>query len=168
MVPRRDALLGNTFETRKTSSRLPAIASAITSSASPYISAVSIWVMPSSMPRRSAATALLRSPRSMYQVPCPITDTSGPWMPNFFCFKIASTTDDATQSMAAIVYQRIPGGQAAHPVAEAGNLGTIRRAFRRNQPIAQARSFADAVAAITGMVAQSADNQCIDLALDQL
>src|SRR5471030_3290324 len=40
MVPRRDALPGSTFETRKTSSRLPAIASAITGSASPYISAV--------------------------------------------------------------------------------------------------------------------------------
>ena len=31
MVPRREALLGNTFETRKISSRRPAIASAITS-----------------------------------------------------------------------------------------------------------------------------------------
>src|SRR4051794_11682219 len=83
MVPRRDALLGNTFETRKTPSRFPAMASAITSSASPYISAVSIWVMPRSMPRCNAAMALLRSPRSRYQVPCPITDTSGPLVPNF-------------------------------------------------------------------------------------
>jgi hypothetical protein len=55
----------------------PAIASAITSSASPYISAVSMWVMPSSMPRRSAAAALLRSLRSTYQVPCPLIVTSG-------------------------------------------------------------------------------------------
>ena len=48
MVPRREALLGNTFETRNSFSRgRPAIASAITGSASPYISAVSICVMPS-------------------------------------------------------------------------------------------------------------------------
>ncbi len=48
MVPRREALLGSTLETRKTFSRgKPAMASAITSSASPYISAVSICVMPS-------------------------------------------------------------------------------------------------------------------------
>ena len=86
MVPRREALLGSTFETRKSSSRLPAIASAMTSSASPYISAVSIWVMPSSMPRRSAATARLRSPRSRYQVPCPITETSGPLAAEFLSF----------------------------------------------------------------------------------
>ena len=42
-VPRRDALLGSTFETRNTSSRRPAIASPTTASASPYISAVSMW-----------------------------------------------------------------------------------------------------------------------------
>src|SRR5450631_3142892 len=86
MVPRRDALPGNTFETRKISSRRPAMASAITSSASPYISAVSIWVMPRSMPRVKLATALLRSPRSIYQVPCPITDAVGPPPPNLRCF----------------------------------------------------------------------------------
>jgi hypothetical protein len=87
MVPRREALLGNTFETRKISSRRPAMASATTGSASPYISAVSMWVMPRSTPRRKAATALPRSPRSMYQVPCPITETGGALLPNFFCFK---------------------------------------------------------------------------------
>src|SRR5215475_6237903 len=81
MVPRREALLGSTLETRNSSSRLPAMASAMTSSASPYISAVSIWVMPSSMPRRSADIAALRSPRSRYQVPCPMTETSAPSLP---------------------------------------------------------------------------------------
>ena len=70
--------------------RRPAIASATTGSASPYISAVSMWLMPRSRPRRSAATARLRSPRSIYQVPCPITDTSGPLLPNFLVCKIAS------------------------------------------------------------------------------
>src|SRR6202000_1357869 len=85
MVPRREALLGNTFETRKTSSRRPSIASAITSSASPYISAVSIWLMPRSSPWRSAATARLRSPRSRYQVPCPITEVLQAW-PKGRCF----------------------------------------------------------------------------------
>ena len=90
MVPRRDALLGSTFETRKISSRRSATASATTSSASPYISAVSMWVMPRSMPRRNAARAVLRSPRSIYQVPCPITDTRGPLLPNFRCIKFTS------------------------------------------------------------------------------
>ncbi len=42
---------------------------------SPYISAVSMWFMPRSSPRRSAATAARRSPSSMYQVPWPITAT---------------------------------------------------------------------------------------------
>src|ERR1700730_5601133 len=83
MVPRRDALLGRTFETRKISSRRPAIASAITGSASPYISAVSILVMASSTPPRNAAAAPPASPPSMYQVPCPITDTLSLLLPNF-------------------------------------------------------------------------------------
>src|SRR5262249_44379743 len=91
MVPRREALLGSTLETRNTSSRLPATASAMTSSASPYISAVSIWVMPSSMPRRNADIAALRSPRSRYQVPCPITETSGPPLPNGLDFMLSLT-----------------------------------------------------------------------------
>ena len=42
------------------------------SSASPYISAVSIWVMPRSRPRRRAATAVGRCASSIYQVPWPI------------------------------------------------------------------------------------------------
>src|SRR5258705_1715213 len=92
MVPRRDALLGSTFDTRKILSRCPAIASATTSSASPYISAVSMWVMPRSMPRRSAATAFACSRWSMSQVPCPITDTCGPFCPNFCFLTTASDT----------------------------------------------------------------------------
>src|ERR1700712_3244454 len=168
MVPRRDALLGNTFETRKRSSRVPAaIASAITGSASPYISAVSICVMPSSMPRRNAATAPLRSPRSMYQVPCPMTATSGPPLPNFFCFKIASTSADADQTRAAIEWQRVLDRQGAQPIAEAHDLRTIRGAFRRNQPVTQPGSLGDAVAAIAGMVAETTRDQQVDLALDQ-
>src|SRR5579871_3290304 len=62
------------------------MASAMTSSASPYISAVSMWVMPRSSPRRNAATAAFRSPRSRYQVPCPMTETSWPVEPNFLFF----------------------------------------------------------------------------------
>src|SRR6185295_10795937 len=53
----------------------PAMPSAMTSSASPYISAVSIWVMPRSRQRRKAAIAAARLPPSRYQVPCPITET---------------------------------------------------------------------------------------------
>ena len=76
-VPRREALCGSTFETRKTSSRRPAIASPTTASArpEPYISAVSMWVMPRSRPRRSAATAAARGACSRYQVPWPMTAT---------------------------------------------------------------------------------------------
>src|SRR4030081_1453794 len=59
----------------------------------------------SPMPRRSAATALLRSPRSMYQVPCPMIVTSGPLTPNSFCITVASTSDDADQTRAAVVKQ---------------------------------------------------------------
>src|SRR6185436_13069402 len=168
MVPRREALLGNTFETRKSFSRgSPVIASAITSSASPYISAVSMWVMPVAMPRRRAATAALRSPRSRYQVPCPITDTSGPLVPNFFCFTITSTSDDADQTT-TMQRERILGRQTAQPIAEAGDLGTIRRAGRRNQPIAESCSLRHAVAAVARMVAETAPYQQIDLTLDQL
>src|SRR5260370_9428468 len=90
MVPRREALLGSTFDTRKICAGCPAIAYALPNSASPYISAVSMWVMPRSMPRRKAATAVLRSPWSMYQVPCPITDTCGPFCPNFCCLTMTS------------------------------------------------------------------------------
>jgi len=54
-------------ETRKTSSRRPAIASATTSSAVPYIWAVSIWVMPRS--RAQSRDCSGASATSMYQVP---------------------------------------------------------------------------------------------------
>src|SRR6185295_16858206 len=109
MVPRREALLGNTFETRNSFSRgSPAMASAMTSSASPYISAVSICVMPSSMPRRSAAIALLRSPRSRYQVPCPMTETLGPPLPKIL---------DCMMNLMGILFQSADVGDqhaAAH------------------------------------------------------
>ena len=82
IVPLRDACSGSTFDTRKTSSRRPAMASAIISSAAPYISAVSMWVMPRSMPRRSAVIAPRRSPLSMRQVPCPMTATARVREPN--------------------------------------------------------------------------------------
>ena len=68
--------------TRKTFSRRPAIAAPTTSSAPPsaYISAVSISVIPSSMPSRSAATSRLRSPgcSPICQVPWPMVATSWP------------------------------------------------------------------------------------------
>src|SRR4029079_6638479 len=62
------------------SSRRPRIASPTSCSTlpSPYISAVSTWLMPRSRPRRSAATARERSSRSMFQVPWPTTETSRP------------------------------------------------------------------------------------------
>src|SRR6266566_3770740 len=78
----RDALWGYTFVTINTRSRRPSIASATTFSAppSPYISAVSINVNPSSIPKRSAATSspysLLFSP--MPHVPWPSTGTRLP------------------------------------------------------------------------------------------
>src|SRR5262249_12108895 len=65
--------------------------------ASPYISAVSIWLMPRSRPRRSAATAASRSPRSMYQVPCPITDVVWPLRPNGCCFTLDLLSFPATR-----------------------------------------------------------------------
>src|SRR5688500_9149551 len=85
MVPFREACSGSTFETRNTSSRRPAIALAIISSAVPYISAVSRCVMPRSSPRRSAAIAATRSPLSMCQVPWPVTATSRLVTPNRRC-----------------------------------------------------------------------------------
>src|SRR5207244_2657867 len=48
----------------------------------PYISAVSIWVSPSSMPRRSAAIAEARASRSIIHVPWPRTGTAAPVAPN--------------------------------------------------------------------------------------
>src|SRR5437667_12063381 len=77
-----NALCGQTFVTTNTPWCCPWIASATISSAppSPYISAVSIKLMPSSIPKRSAATslacALLLSP--MRHVPCPSTGTRLP------------------------------------------------------------------------------------------
>src|SRR2546430_13249382 len=124
--------------------------------------------MPSSMPRWSAAIARLRSPRSRYQVPCPITGTCGPPVPNFFCFTVTSTSVDACQATASMQREQVLGRQAAQPIAEAGDLGTIRRADRRNQPVAESDSFRHAVAAIARMVAETAGYQQIDLALDQL
>src|SRR6267154_5589062 len=185
MVPRREALLGKTFETRKMSSRRPAIASAITNSASPYISAVSMWVMPRSTPRRSAAMASLRSPRSIYQVPCPITDTSHLLLPNSRDFMVMvcrrlrhlyslprrgtrSTLADVYQRMAAMHCGRVLGLQTAQPVAEADDLGTVCRARRRNQPVPESGSLAHAVAAIARVVAETAADEQVDLALDEL
>src|SRR5882724_1952799 len=81
-VPRREAFPGITLLTMKASSRRPATASPTTSSAPPlaYISAVSISVIPRSMPSRSAVTSSLRrfalSP--MVQVPCPSAGTVSP------------------------------------------------------------------------------------------
>src|SRR4051794_41425819 len=54
------------------SSRLPANASATTNSASPYISAVSMWVKPRSAPRLNAATASCF--RSVIDVPGALPD----------------------------------------------------------------------------------------------
>jgi hypothetical protein len=75
MVSRFEALLGSTLLTMKTSPRRPLIASPTTSSAPPlpYISAVSISVMPRSMPRRSALISSLRRHASspIAQVPWP-------------------------------------------------------------------------------------------------
>src|SRR6202453_2753172 len=59
MVPRFEAWLGSTLDTRNTSSRRPSMALAMIRSAAPepYISAVSICVIPRSSPRRMAAMA---------------------------------------------------------------------------------------------------------------
>ena len=73
--PAPRGVLGRTLLTRKTSSRRPAIASPTSSSAppSPYISAVSISVMPRSSPSRRAAISSAAAVRSspMCQVPWP-------------------------------------------------------------------------------------------------
>src|SRR5581483_1479084 len=87
-VPARDAFWGSTLETRKTSSRRPAIASPTSCSASPalYISAVSIWVMLRSMPVRRAVITAWRFFCSMSHVPCPMIGTSGPVGPKrWYC-----------------------------------------------------------------------------------
>ena len=71
-VPRREALSGRTLLTRKTSSRRPAIASPTSSSTAPlpYISAVSMWFMPSveAAPQgrdRTSAVLLLHLPGTL-------------------------------------------------------------------------------------------------------
>ncbi len=85
-VPRREAFRGWTFDTRKTSSRRPAIASPTMRSTAPcpYDSAVSMWVMPRSSPRRSALTAA-RGETSIRQVPWPKTGTEIPVEPKGRC-----------------------------------------------------------------------------------
>jgi hypothetical protein len=115
--------------------------------------------MPSSMPRR--AVAAIDVPGAL-----PGDRTSGRLTPNSFGFTVASTSDDADQTRATVVCARILGRQDAQPFAEAGDLGTIRGAFRRNQPITQTGSLIDPVAAIARMVAKTAGYQQVDLALD--
>src|SRR3954463_15337359 len=56
----------------------------MTTSASPYISAVSMCVMPASMPRRSAAMASARFP-SRFQVPWPMIGRFLPVEPKRRC-----------------------------------------------------------------------------------
>src|SRR5262249_25656027 len=51
----------------------------------PYISAVSMWVMPRSKPRRSTFTTTAMSSSSRYHVPWPITGTSRSVGPNRRC-----------------------------------------------------------------------------------
>src|ERR687889_814297 len=82
MAPRWVACDGSTLLIRKTSSRRPLIASPTSCSVSPsaYISAVSIRVMPSSRPSRSAPISAFRCSRTsaMCQVPCPSTGIFAP------------------------------------------------------------------------------------------
>src|SRR3954454_8716797 len=80
---------------------------------------------------------------------------------------VASTSQAAHQPGPA-VFARLLICLAAQPGAKAGDLGAIRRAFGRDQPVAEARSFPDPVAAIAGMAAETAGDQQVDLALDQL
>ncbi len=72
-TPVRVALCGLTLVTRNTRSRRPEMAAPTTRSAAPlpYSSAVSITVMPSSMPRRITAASWLagRWPSPIFQVP---------------------------------------------------------------------------------------------------
>src|SRR3954451_24691204 len=64
--------------------------------------------------------------------------------------------------------QRVLRRQAAQPIAKARYLGTIRGAGWRNQPVAEPGSLRHAVAAVARMVAETAGDQHVDLALDQL
>jgi hypothetical protein len=78
MVLEREACCGRTFEAMKTSSRRPSTASPTMVSATPkpYISAVSMCVMPRSRPWRKVATTFAWSFFSINHVPWPITGTS--------------------------------------------------------------------------------------------
>ena len=82
MVPAREAFCGSTLLTMNTSSRRPSMASATILSAppSPYISAVSISVMPRSRPSLSAATPrrARRALSPMRHVPWPRCGTISP------------------------------------------------------------------------------------------
>jgi hypothetical protein len=85
MLPRLEALLGRTFETRKTSSRRPVIASATTvrrrhASRRCRCGHAEIETMAQGGDRRCD--------RGRYTVPCPSTGTSGPVPPNFSVRKI--------------------------------------------------------------------------------
>jgi len=55
--------------------------------------------------------------------------------------------------MTAMHCRRFLGQQTPQPIAEAGDLGTIRRARWRYQPVAQSGSLVHAVATIAGVVA---------------
>ena len=80
----------------------------------------------------------------------------------------SSLLSDADQTRAAVVCEPLLGRQGAQPFAEADDLGAIRVAFTRNQPITQTGSLIEPVAAIARMVAKAAGYQQVDLALDQL
>ncbi len=77
-APGDDLMFYGPFLQVITSSRRPEIACPTISSAAPdpYISAVSMCVIPRSIPFRSAAITLVRLPPSISQVPCPMTATS--------------------------------------------------------------------------------------------
>src|SRR5256885_1313997 len=80
---------------------------------------------------------------------------------------VASTSDAADQSGTAVC-ARVFSRLGAQPCAKADDLGAIRRALGRDQPVAQTGSLIDPVAAIARMVAETAGDQQIDLAFDQL
>src|ERR1043166_1700279 len=115
----REALCGYAFVTTKTRSRWPAIASPTTSSAppSPYISAVSINVMPRSIPKRSAAISSSRvlffSP--IRQVPWPSAGTRVPLgSDTVFIYRKRRTLNSPSQGY---------GGGRDEPPQEIGGRG---------------------------------------------
>ena len=65
------------------------MAAATIASASPYISAVSIWVMPASIPARNARIASVRSELSMCHVPWPMTGTETRIAPKLLAYMAA-------------------------------------------------------------------------------